>query len=49
MCFLVTENEKIHECVYDNKTYRNGELIEINNNLECICSLDFNGNITMHN
>lgn len=44
MCFSAKKNEKVHECVYDDITYKNGELIQIDNYLQCICSPDFNGN-----
>lgn len=44
MYFSAKKKEKVHECVYDDVTYKNGELIQINTYLQCMCSPDFNGN-----
>ncbi|CAI6360225.1 unnamed protein product [Macrosiphum euphorbiae] len=37
------ENATIHECVYDGKTYRNGQQFKIQNDYLCVCSPEFNG------
>jgi len=43
--FLAKENATIHECVYDGKTYRNGQQFKIQNDYLCVCSPEFNGKL----
>lgn len=37
------ENATIHECIYGNNTYKNGQRFEILNDYLCVCSPKFNG------
>lgn len=42
--FLAEDNNAtIHECIYDGKTYKDGQQFNIKNDYLCVCSPEFNG------
>ncbi|KAL5236199.1 hypothetical protein ACI65C_003609 [Semiaphis heraclei] len=36
-------NATIHECIFDGKTYKDGQQFKIQNDYLCVCSPEFNG------
>lgn len=40
---LAEQKEIVHECIYDGKTYKDGQRIYIDDYTQCVCSPEFNG------
>lgn len=44
MCLLAEAKTVVHECVYENNTYKDGQRFYVDDYFQCVCSPDFNGN-----